>query len=231
MNHQILAPMPSDPEKHTLVPEGDLFRIRALRDVATPLGVVKTGKWGGLVSGLSNLSQEGNCWVWPDARVLDDARVEDNGQVCGSAWLRDRAMVGGHGKAGDNVWMWDDARVLDSATVCDSARLSGTSEVTGKGSVYGMAFLTGRSLVEGRALVCGQTKLHNATVAGNSEVYGNAVLCNGVYVGDDVNVFGNAHIAGGRLLGKATIHQSEHIPVDTCDCPRNRPRGHRPPNA
>ena len=48
-----------------------LYRIIALRDFRD----VKTGDIGGLVSNEKNLSQEGNAWVYGDAKVYMDAQV------------------------------------------------------------------------------------------------------------------------------------------------------------
>jgi len=56
-----------------------LRRIEALRD----FGIVKSGDLGGwfaesdifCVESENNLSQDGNCWVFDNACVFDDARV------------------------------------------------------------------------------------------------------------------------------------------------------------
>ena len=48
-----------------------LHRIIALKD----FGDVKKGDLGGFVQSESNLSHEGNCWIYEDARVFDQAQV------------------------------------------------------------------------------------------------------------------------------------------------------------
>lgn len=54
-----------------------LHRIRALRSFAD----VKTGDLGGWIESEKNLSHDGNCWVYDNARVSDDARVFGNALV------------------------------------------------------------------------------------------------------------------------------------------------------
>ena len=78
-----------------------LYHIRALRD----FGDVKAGEIGGYVQGENNLSQEGNAWVY------DDARVSGNAEVCGDARVFGNAWVSG------NAWVYDDARVSGNAWV------------------------------------------------------------------------------------------------------------------
>jgi hypothetical protein len=55
-------------EKH---PTENLYRVVALKD----FGNVKAGDIGGWVESEHNLSQEGDCWVYGDAYVCDDAQV------------------------------------------------------------------------------------------------------------------------------------------------------------
>lgn len=64
-----------------------LFRIKALIE----FGNVKAGELGGFTEKEENLSQDGNAWVYDNARVYGDAcvcgdaRVHGNARVCGDA--------------------------------------------------------------------------------------------------------------------------------------------------
>jgi len=78
-----------------------LHRIRALRD----FGDIKKGDLGGFVETVNKLSQEGNCWVYDDARVYGKARVSGKAQVYGDARVSDDARVSG------NALVYGDARV------------------------------------------------------------------------------------------------------------------------
>ncbi len=116
-----------------------LYRIRALRD----FGDVKAGDLGGFIEREANLSHDGNCWVyheakvWGEATVSGDARVTDHAKVdCwarveGEARVRDHAIVSG------KAWIDGKAVVRDHAKVFDDAR------VTDNACVYGMAWAGG----------------------------------------------------------------------------------------
>lgn len=41
-----------------------LYRIQALKDFGTPFGTVRKGDLGGYIAKESNLSHEGQCWVY-----------------------------------------------------------------------------------------------------------------------------------------------------------------------
>lgn len=51
-----------------------LYRIRALRD----FGAVKAGNLGGFIQTESNLSHDGNCWVYGNAWVSGNALINFN---------------------------------------------------------------------------------------------------------------------------------------------------------
>ena len=63
--------------KYELIPEGNLFRIRALKD----FGDVKAGDLGGFVESEKNLSHVGDCWISDDAKVFDSTRVSDDARI------------------------------------------------------------------------------------------------------------------------------------------------------
>ena len=72
-----------------------LYRIRALRD----FGDVHAGNIGGYVESEHNLSQDGDAWVYDDARVSGNAKVYDDAWVSGNAWVRGNARVCGNADA------------------------------------------------------------------------------------------------------------------------------------
>lgn len=68
-----------------------LYRIRALRDIQRRN--VKIGDLGGFVANLTNMSQDGDCWVSCNAQVFGDAWVS------GNAWVFDDEHVS------SNAWV------------------------------------------------------------------------------------------------------------------------------
>ena len=141
-----------------------LHRIKALRD----FGNVKAGDIGGWIEKEDNLSHEGACWVYGNARVCGDAEVYGNAMVHGDAEVCDYAEVYGN------------------AEVHGNARVYGNAEVYGNAMVHGDAEVHGDAMVHGNARVCG-----DARVYGNAEVYGNARVCGDAMVHGDAEVCGN----------------------------------------
>ena len=108
-----------------------LHRIKALKD----FGDVHKGDLGGWLEKESNLSQEGDCWVYDNAMVYNDARVYDDAQVYGNAWVGDNAQVFGH------------------------AQVHGFAQVFGHAKVYDEAQVHGFAWVCNNSVVCGDTKV------------------------------------------------------------------------
>lgn len=80
--------------KYLMLPEGvGLFRIQALRDINNKYQFVKKGELGGLISSSQNLSQLGDCWIFPDASVTQNATVQENASVAGNSEIYGDAVV------------------------------------------------------------------------------------------------------------------------------------------
>ena len=77
-----------------------LYQIKALKN----FGYVRAGDLGGYIEKESNLSQEGNCWVFVNAKAYDEAKVYDDAyvrgyaEVCGNSKIRGNARtnIGGN---------------------------------------------------------------------------------------------------------------------------------------
>ena len=114
-----------------------LHRIRALKD----FGDVRKGDLGGWIKSEENLSQEGLCWVYDDARVLDHAVVRDCAIVCDHAVVRNSAIVKDYSRINDY------ARISDRATVSGAAHVYGHASVRGNAKVFGKAVLNTNIMV------------------------------------------------------------------------------------
>ena len=66
-------------------------RVVALID----FGNVKTGDVGGFVESENNLSHDGLCWVYGNARISGNAQVYGDARVSGDAWVYGNARVSG----------------------------------------------------------------------------------------------------------------------------------------
>ena len=78
-----------------------LHRIRALRDI--PSVKVKSGDLGGWIEKESNLSQDGDAWVFGNAEVYGNAWVYGNAKVYCNAEVYGDAMVCGNAKVSGNA--------------------------------------------------------------------------------------------------------------------------------
>lgn len=125
-----------------------LRRIEALKD----FGDVKKGDKGGYIETEDNLSQEGNCWVYGNAKVLDLSRVYENAIIKGQATIYGSAEVGGN------------AVVTDNAKIYDNAIIHGYSKV------YDKAMVRYNANVKDNVNVHGSVDVHDAVICGDADI-------------------------------------------------------------
>ena len=154
-----------------------LYRIRALYD----FNDVKQGDLGGFVESEDNLSHEGNCWVYDDAKVYNIAKIFGNAVVFQNAEVFDNAQVFGSARVYGNArifgdgWIYDDARIFGNALVYGNARIFENTEVAGISRVFGNAEVFGDAKVYDRAMIYGSAQVYKtAQVHGNAEICGDA---------------------------------------------------------
>src|SRR5690606_31319726 len=114
-----------------------LFQIKA----EVSFGSVVKGELGGYIEKEENLSQDGDAWVYENARVFGNARISGNARVY------------------ENAWVYENARVYDDAKVCGNAKVSGNAKVYDNAWICGNAKVCGDAEVCGNAEVCGKLKL------------------------------------------------------------------------
>ncbi len=102
-----------------------LYRIEAVSD----FGSVSKGERGGFVEKEENLSQEGDAWVFGDARVFGDAQVFGNARVLGNAQVFGNARVFGDAQVFGNARVFGDAQVFGNAQVFGDAQVLGNAQV------------------------------------------------------------------------------------------------------
>ena len=150
-----------------------LYRIQAVKDFSD----VKAGDKGGWVSGYHNLSQEGNCWVYNEAKVFDEAIVRDNARIRHNAKVLMCAKVCGN------------AMVFSNACVIDVAKVYGNARIFGDAKIYGDAWIYDK-----------------ANVCENAEVFGDAHVYNYANVYDDAQIYGNVCVYGNAIIsGNAVV--------------------------
>ena len=151
-----------------------LHRIIALKD----FGDVKKGDLGGWVEKYENLSQEGDCWIYNNAKVGRNTKVYDN------------AVVYGYSEITGNAEIFEDSKVM------------GGSLIQGNAKIYGQARIRDRAMVEKNAQVYG-----NADVYGNAKIYGEARIYDKCMIRDSAKVYGNAIVSGNaEITGNAEVN-------------------------
>lgn len=174
-----------------------LYRIEALRDFCQ----VKKGDLGGWIEKEDNLSQEGNCWVFDEACVYDNAKVCGEAQVYGNAdvWgnskVFDNAEVDGDTKVYGNVEIGGNSEVRCEAQILNNAKIFGEAKVYDNARVYGNASIGGNALVCGNAEVWGDSKVYDSvTISENAEVYGQAIIHGRAIVKGTAKIMGDAEL-------------------------------------
>ena len=162
-----------------------LYRIEALKD----FDVVEKGDKGGFIENESNLSQSGDCWVYGNAKVSDNAMVCGNAKVYDNARVYGNALVCGNALVIDKARVYGNAQVRGNAVVYDNAEISGDAKIFGNAQIRCDAVVCDDAKIYGKVIVCG-----NAEVYGNARIYGNAE------VSGNAQVFGNTEIRGDAVI-------------------------------
>ena len=136
-----------------------LYRIEALKD----FGNVKKGDKGGYVQSEENLSQEGDCWIFDNAKVYGSAIVSDSAQVFGNAEVWGNAKVYDKTLVYGNAFVYDNALVFGNAKVSDNAEVSGKAKVFGNAKVSDSAKVYNDAQVSDNAEICSDAEIKNSS--------------------------------------------------------------------
>ena len=96
-----------------------LYRIRALKDFAD----VKKGKLGGWVQTEDNLSQKGNCWIYNNAKCMDNARMYDNSTMFDRSEMHDNTIMYDYSRMLDYTTMYGNSEMHDYSKMCDNSEM------------------------------------------------------------------------------------------------------------
>lgn len=134
-----------------------LYRVKALID----FGDVRKGEIGGYVENPHNLSHEGDCWIYNNAKVYDNAEIMDDAKAYNNAYIYNNAKIHGNAKICNNAEIFEYAEVWDNAVIQEDA------------------LICGKSVIEENALIHGV-----GVICGNACIGGNAEIKNGMHIGD-----------------------------------------------
>ena len=88
-----------DPKNVKTILGVPLYRIQYVRDVSW----LVSGSLGGWIASEDCLSQEGESFVGGNAYVFPESKVLDNAKVYGRAWVQGKSILRGNGSAFDHA--------------------------------------------------------------------------------------------------------------------------------
>lgn len=157
----------------------NVYRIKALKD----FNDVKAGDLGGWIAKEDNLSQDGNCWVYDDAVVVDNAIVNDDATVRNRAIICGKAIISGSANIGNNAIVSHKAEVSENASVLNDVQISDCAQIKGKALIIDKAEIKQFAMIYGNVCIGGYTKIYGyAHVYGKTQIFG------------DINIYENAEI-------------------------------------
>lgn len=126
-----------------------LYQIKALKD----FGKVKKGDLGGYIASEDNLSQTGNCWVFQNAMVSDNAKVLENAEIRGNISMYDNSMVSGNSICDGNIYLCDNCRITGYAVVNGNSIMIKNNAIIGG---YSQILSTDKSSIVGGDVIIGE---------------------------------------------------------------------------
>ena len=155
-------------EENTIEYEGHiLHRIKALKD----FGDVEKGDLGGYVENKSNLSQYGNCWIYNDAKAMDNSRIYDDSIICGNSIMCD------HSRIYDNSEMHGNSRMYNDSVMCGNSAMYGNSRMYDNSRMYNVSRMHDNSIMHDNSRMCGNSVMcDNSILHGNSEMHGDSKM-------------------------------------------------------
>ena len=139
-----------------------LYRIRALKDIP---GAVK-GDLGGFVRSEENLSQEGDCWIFPESKVVGNSKVSGDATILGEVTIfndvniTDRAMINGNLIIADNVEISGKSNIFiesgiirNKVKICDNVVISGKMRISNNVEISGNTVLLGNLKISDSSII------------------------------------------------------------------------------
>lgn len=137
--------------KYELTNETKVFAGRTLHRIKR----ISDGLLGGWIENESNLSQDGNCFVYGEAMVYGNAGIFRDAWISGDAKIFGNARVFGNAWISGDANVYGDAKILDNARVYDNANICGDVSIIGRANVFEHAIIRGNANVCGDEMVCG----------------------------------------------------------------------------
>lgn len=178
-----------------------LHRIRAVKEIP---GIVLAGEDGGWIEYPHNLSQEGNCWIAPNAVVMGAAQVVDDAFIDDNAVIQNNAVILSDAVVCDNAVVKDYSLVY--GLVCDNAVISGSSAIEETATIRGNAQVINSSIEDGGVVVGGNAKVSSSYIYDYNIIRGNTII-------EDSTINGGLKISGNSVV-KDSIIKGSHNTIE-----------------
>lgn len=143
--------------------ERTLYRIRALKNFRN----VKAGDLGGWVSDKYNLSQEGECWIYDEAKCMDNARMYHNSAMYNNSVMCDFSEMHGCSEMHNYSAMCDNSRMYNCSAMYDNSRIYNDSKMYNNSRMF-----------DNSAMYNNAVMLDNSKMFENSRMYRDSRLKN-----------------------------------------------------
>lgn len=167
-----------------------LHRIEAL----CTFNDVNIGDKGGFIESENNLSQEGTCWVYNNAKVLEqavvsgDACIYDNAIVRGNALVYNNADVTGRAVVGGNAKIYGNASISGHATIINEAQVFDNADIRGYAVIRHNVKVYGNTEISDHSNISDYTEIYNAIIRDMSYICGKSKVSNYVVVSGNANI-------------------------------------------
>ena len=169
--------------------ERTLYRIRALKNFRN----VKAGDLGGWVSGEYNLSQEGECWIYDEAKCMDNARMYHNSAMYNNAVMCDFSEIHGCSEMHNYSAMLDNSRMYNCSAMYDNSRMYNDSKM------YNNSRMFDNSAMYNNAVMLDNSKMfENSRMYRDSRLKNKEKLCGKLVT--KVDRFIEINNTGGRIV-------------------------------
>ena len=169
--------------------ERTLYRVRALKNFRN----VKAGDLGGWVSGKHNLSQEGDCWIYDEAKCMDNARMYHNSAMYNNAVMCDFSEMHGCSEMHNYSAMLDNSRMYNCSAMYDNSRMYNDSKM------YNNSRMFDNSAMYNNAVMLDNSKMfENSRMYRDSRLKNKEKLCGKLVT--KVDRFIEINNTGGRIV-------------------------------
>ena len=150
---------------------------------------MKVGDVGGFVESEWNLSQEGNCWIYDDAKCMDSA------SVCDNAKMYNRSCMCDNSRMYDNSIMFNNSVMYDYSIMYDNSEMYGNSIMFNNTRMYNNSIMCNNSIM-----------YNNSKMFDNSSLHGNAKISDSAILKDDDSLYGKIN----KSFKKIFQYQCKH---------------------